>query len=165
MVESESSMRYKVGDSVLCKLSGPSGDTIEATVLKVCPVLRRYVCRPVMHAEVLNIYSVPESEIHHEATKRLNREGALEDLSEQETDEHTEVSNPNHYNAGDIECIDAIRASMSATEFQGYCKGNVEKYVWRYRYKAGVQDLKKAEVYLKWLIESLEEETEGASDN
>ena len=46
---------------------------------------------------------------------------------------------------------------MSREEFQGYLKGNIEKYVWRYRYKNGVQDLHKARWYLDRLILALEE--------
>jgi hypothetical protein len=62
------------------------------------------------------------------------------------------VNHPSHYASGGIECIDAIEASMSAEEFQGYCKGNLIKYVWRYRDKGGVQDLQKANWYLDRLI-------------
>ena len=64
------------------------------------------------------------------------------------------VNHPNHYTRGDIECIDAIRASMTPVEFQAYCKGNVMKYLWRYVDKGGVEDLEKARVYLNWMIES-----------
>ena len=67
------------------------------------------------------------------------------------------VFHPGHYNSGGIECIAAIKASMSPEGFQGFCKGNVEKYVWRYEQKAGVEDLEKARVYLDWLIESVKE--------
>ena len=40
--------------------------------------------------------------------------------------------NPSHYKRGDVECIDAIKASMSAEAFKGYLKGNNIKYMWRY---------------------------------
>lgn len=63
--------------------------------------------------------------------------------------------NPQHYKAGEVECIDAIKASMSQSEFNGYCKGNVIKYVWRYQNKNGLEDLKKAQWYLNKLIENL----------
>lgn len=62
------------------------------------------------------------------------------------------VHKPTHYGSGDIECIDAIKASMSAEAFKGYLKGNTQKYVWRYSYKNGLEDLEKAKVYLEWLI-------------
>ena len=72
------------------------------------------------------------------------------------------VNHPSHYTQGGIECIDCIRASMPPEGFQDYCKGNVIKYIHRWRFKGGVQDLRKAEVYLKWLIESAEKETGNA---
>jgi hypothetical protein len=59
---------------------------------------------------------------------------------------------PDHYK-GAVECIDAIRASMTAEAFAGYLKGNIQKYLWRYEKKNGVEDLRKAGVYLNWLIE------------
>lgn len=65
------------------------------------------------------------------------------------------VNHPGHYTSGTIECIDAIQASMPAKEFQGYLKGNVLKYVWRYEHKGLVQDLEKAEWYLTKLINTL----------
>ena len=66
------------------------------------------------------------------------------------------VNHPEHYTTGGIECIDAIRASLGLKEFADYCKGNVMKYIWRYRHKGGVEDLKKARVYLDWMIEAEE---------
>ena len=63
-----------------------------------------------------------------------------------------DVNHPQHYTSGAIECIDAIRASMTAEAFAGYLRGNCMKYLWRYRHKGGVQDLKKGEFYLKALI-------------
>ena len=68
------------------------------------------------------------------------------------------VNHPNHYCQGGIECIKAIEASMTPEEFQGYCKGNVMKYIWRFREKNGLEDLKKARVYLGWMIESKEKQ-------
>lgn len=67
------------------------------------------------------------------------------------------VNSPKHYNESGIECIDAIRATLGPSGFQAYCKGNVMKYLWRYEYKNGLEDLKKASVYLEWMIESKEE--------
>ena len=63
------------------------------------------------------------------------------------------VERPGHYRQGGIECIDAIRAALGPEGFKDYCQGNVLKYSWRWRFKNGVEDLKKARVYLDWLIE------------
>ena len=57
------------------------------------------------------------------------------------------VNHPNHYNKG-IECLDFIDSwKMDFTE------GNIIKYVTRYKYRNGLQDLEKAKVYLDRLIE------------
>ena len=47
----------------------------------------------------------------------------------------------------------AMRAWMTAEEFEGYLRGNVIKYLARFRDKGGVQDLRKAMHYLEKLIE------------
>lgn len=67
------------------------------------------------------------------------------------------VNRPEHYRQGSVECIEAIESSMSREEFQGYLKGSIEKYVWRYRHKNGVEDLRKARWFLDRLISVLEE--------
>jgi hypothetical protein len=66
------------------------------------------------------------------------------------------VNSPDHYNFADIECIDAIRAATGEDGFESYLQGNIMKYLWRYNYKNGLQDLRKAEWYLKKLIEANE---------
>jgi|TARA_B110000971_G_C19590755_1_gene311636 hypothetical protein len=68
------------------------------------------------------------------------------------------VDHPPHYNQSGIECIDAISAA-TGDGMEHYLQGNIIKYLWRYRYKNGLQDLKKAEWYLKKLI--LIKESEG----
>lgn len=65
------------------------------------------------------------------------------------------VNHPQHY-AGNIECIDYIRDKLTPAGFTDYCVGNVMKYISRWRKKDGVQDLKKAKVYLEWAIENEE---------
>ena len=65
------------------------------------------------------------------------------------TDMFDAIQRPAHYASGDVECIDAIKASMSDIEYVGYCKGNVMKYLWRYRLKDNPnQDIGKALFYL-----------------
>lgn len=71
------------------------------------------------------------------------------------------INHPEHYTSGSVECIVAIKASMSSEEFQGYLKGNIMKYLWRYEKKNGIEDLKKAQVYLDWMINGLNEESDG----
>ena len=52
---------------------------------------------------------------------------------------------------------------MTPEAFKGYLKGNIQKYMWRYEAKKGLQDVLKAEWYLKRLIKTLEKE-ENAED-
>ena len=65
------------------------------------------------------------------------------------------VNSPSHYNQAGIECIDAIQAALG-DGFQYYLQGNIMKYVWRYEYKNGVEDLRKAKWYLTRLISEME---------
>lgn len=58
------------------------------------------------------------------------------------------VNKPSHYNNGSIDPIDYITANS-----MNFLEGNVVKYVTRYKFKNGLEDLKKAEFYLKRLIE------------
>jgi hypothetical protein len=66
------------------------------------------------------------------------------------------VNKPKHYNYSGIECLDAIQAVTGKEGFEAYLQGNIMKYLWRYRYKNGVEDLKKAEFYLNKLIQVTE---------
>ena len=67
------------------------------------------------------------------------------------------VNQPSHYLKGGMECIDVIKAVTSdLSGADAYYVGNIIKYVWRYNNKNGIEDLRKAKHYLKWLIESLE---------
>ena len=61
------------------------------------------------------------------------------------------VNKPPHYNQTGVECIDAIQAA-TGDGFEYYLQGNIIKYLWRYRYKTGIEDLKKAQWYQTKLI-------------
>ena len=82
-------------------------------------------------------------------------EGVLKELDKQHLVADM-VNHPPHYNKSGIETLDAIQA-MTGDGFQTYLQGNILKYLWRYPYKNGVEDLKKAQWYLSKLIEELDE--------
>ena len=75
-------------------------------------------------------------------------------IMEQERDKEIElqreiediVNSPKHYNTGEyFYVIDAIDSMLTSEEFMGYLRGNsLKKYRWRFRYKNGTEDLKKA---------------------
>jgi len=67
------------------------------------------------------------------------------------------VNHPAHYGQGKIEAITYIHDFLSDEEYVGYLRGNIAKYMHRWRYKNGAEDLKKAQWYLDRLIEQQEE--------
>ncbi len=73
------------------------------------------------------------------------------------------VNSPNHYNQGDIECIDVLIQLGIAKDF---CRGNAIKYLWRCEDKNGWEDLKKAQWYLNKLIEleEIDQQSDAAKD-
>ena len=67
---------------------------------------------------------------------------------------HDAVNHPSHYCQDGIECIDVIKATIKGMSgFKAFCHGNAMKYLFRWQYKNGVEDLKKARWYIDKLIE------------
>jgi len=64
--------------------------------------------------------------------------------------------NPSHYKQGSIECIEAIKSALG-DGFPDYLRGNVMKYIWRYKEKGGVDDLRKSAWYLDRLFKEVGE--------
>lgn len=61
-----------------------------------------------------------------------------------------------HYRAKSIQPWTAMESWMSAEQFEGYLRGNVIKYIARYKEKNGIEDVYKARHYLERLTEHLE---------
>lgn len=81
-------------------------------------------------------------------------------ISEAKPIKNDPVNHPSHYTQGGIECIDAIEAACTGlTGDEGYCVGQVIKYIWRWKHKNGLQDLEKARWYLNRLIEKVIDKT------
>ena len=98
--------------------------------------------------------SEEEFEIDFEIDDLFKDIGDIEELKEVKVSDL--VNNPPHYNQAGIECIDAILAATNHNK-EGYLQGNILKYVWRYEYKGGLEDLQKAQWYLNKLIEVYKE--------
>lgn len=63
-----------------------------------------------------------------------------------------EIVNPKRYTSkGKLECWDVI-----IDQEMSYLEGSVLKYLWRYKEKNGVHDLKKAKVYIDKIISEIE---------
>lgn len=78
------------------------------------------------------------------------------------------VNHPQHYIRNGLETIDVIKAFTSnLVGMEAVCTGNALKYLCRWKEKNGLEDLKKAEWYLKRLISEVEangEKTETAEE-
>lgn len=76
------------------------------------------------------------------------------------------VNHPRHYTSGAVECIDAIESAVDGlTGMEALLTGQVIKYVWRWKWKNGKEDLRKAEWYLKRLIITAKENTKPNRNN
>lgn len=63
------------------------------------------------------------------------------------------VSHPVYYTQGGIECIDALAAAtINLRGLEAVCTANAIKYLWRWKSKNGVEDLRKAKWYIDRLI-------------
>lgn len=70
---------------------------------------------------------------------------------------HDPVNHPVHYCQGGVECIDAIQAAVSSLSgVEAWLTGSVIKYLWRWKLKNGLEDLRKARFYLDRLINQVE---------
>lgn len=69
------------------------------------------------------------------------------------------IENPSHYNLPglQVQSIDVVKSVLGKKGFEAFCKGNILKYIVREENKNGLEDVKKARVYINWLIESREE--------
>nr|UWD67806.1 MAG: protein of unknown function DUF3310 [Bacteriophage sp.] len=67
------------------------------------------------------------------------------------------VTKPLHY-AGHtgIECKQAMESMLGTDEYVSYMQGCAFKYLWRWKSKNGIEDLKKAHEYIENMLEALE---------
>lgn len=64
------------------------------------------------------------------------------------------VNHPQHYTQGKVECIDALdAATQGLLGIEAVCTANAIKYLWRWKHKNGIEDLKKAQWYINKLVE------------
>ena len=100
---------------------------------------------------------------HMEYMRKKSREaqenfymGKKEEQANVQSDNLDMVNSPAHYNKSGIETIDIIE-SVTDDGFESYLQGNILKYLCRYKYKNGVEDLEKARWYLNRLIRTIGE--------
>lgn len=62
------------------------------------------------------------------------------------------VNHPSHYE-GKIDCIDAMIEALGIEAVKAFCRCNAFKYIWRSEKKNGLEDIEKADWYLRKYIE------------
>jgi len=89
-------------------------------------------------------------EYHRARESGLPCYSAMEDVPyvDEESTSDSVVDHPLHYTQGTMECIEAIEGLGLA-----FHEAQILKYIVRWRYKSGVEDLKKAKWFLERLIE------------
>ena len=70
------------------------------------------------------------------------------------------VNNPKHYCTGTFECIEVMLETQGVEATKDFCVCNAFKYIYRHRNKNGVEDIKKADWYLKMYLELVESQEE-----
>ena len=68
-------------------------------------------------------------------------------------DNFDNVENPEHYTTGEYECIEVMKDVYGLEVVEDFCICNSFKYLWRHLKKNGLEDLKKADWYLRKVIE------------
>ena len=92
------------------------------------------------------LYNAPENTLPLGNKDKVNDQENIKKL--RSPLEKEEVTNPKHYNERKMEPLDYIIANEL-----DFLEGNIVKYITRYTYKGGVNDLLKARTYLEKLIE------------
>jgi hypothetical protein len=91
---------------------------------------------------------MPLCNIHNKDYHTMCVQCALDDIKPKDV-----INKPEHYNKGGVECIDAITEAVKGlVGIEAVCIANVIKYLWRWKTKNGLEDLKKAQWYLQRLI-------------
>lgn len=128
---------FTVGDSVKFRYSSVSGYKIG----KIKDITDGINCI------ALSIYCIDDTGAYTLTVPHYNVIELIKEKTKLE-----EIKKPSRYNKrGKLECWDVI-----LDQEMNFLEGNVLKYLWRYKEKNGVEDLKKAKVYLDKLILEVE---------
>ena len=138
-------------------------DYIKILILIGVVIVAAIVHAIIMHEKVNDIegkFNFIDRYTNAKIRNLASRIEKLQEATEKELNmKNDNVNSPNHYRQGGIECIEAIKASMSQKGFKDYLKGNVMKYIWRYENKGkAVEDIEKAIWYLNRLKDELYEQ-------
>lgn len=103
-----------------------------------------------------NLEPVPDTTFGPDGTLYIGRSIKVQNLKDGKQLCPNNINHPKHYCKGGLECIDVIKAAVSnLPPYEAVCVANIIKYVWRYREKNGLEDLRKAGKYLELLQEEV----------
>ena len=86
----------------------------------------------------------------------INLYSSTDTVPRDDDSRNANVDSQPHYLKGRKETIDVIQDGMTDDEYHGYLKGNVLKYVSRYKFKGEpLEDLQKAQWYLNKLVKEV----------
>lgn len=88
---------------------------------------------------------------------KSNEDLEEEILREQVRADHDVVNHPLHYETGKFESIDVMVETQGIESVQAFCMCNAFKYIYRHKFKNGVEDIRKAKWYIDKYLE-LEDE-------
>lgn len=63
------------------------------------------------------------------------------------------VNHPSHYETGKFESIDVMVETQGVEAVQNFCMCNAFKYIYRHKFKNGIEDIRKAKWYLDKYLE------------
>lgn len=113
----------------------------ECNAIVLCTVITNRV-----KEEVSGINTIGKEKTEVKKKKEERTVGIAEQTEQNEQDN---VNHPKHYEGHcSIECIDNMRLIFGNQRVTDYCIVNAYKYLSRYKYKNGYEDLKKAKWYL-----------------
>lgn len=112
----------------------------------------------IMISQIKYLRNIPDEQVDvikkYKIQRQLQRiengDGAQRVESEQDV-----IKSPSHYmlDGLNVEAIDVIKAVLGEDGFKAHCRGCALKYLLRADKKNGLEDLKKARVYLNWEID------------
>lgn len=162
----EEKHKYKVGDKVKIRYMDPDkySEPMVDCGGDIATITNIIISQGNIQYRVKENYYYWDEEILEPVEETIT----LKDLQEIKNN----VDHPKHYTNGKYECIDIIEdVTKELKGLEAVCTANVIKYMWRWKLKNGVEDLKKARWYLNKLIDNTEikeieetYQTEGMAD-
>ena len=71
------------------------------------------------------------------------------------------VNHPGHYETGKFECIEVMQEDLGVDAVKDFCICNAFKYLYRYKRKNGLEDIKKAKWYIDKYLDLCSDNEEG----